>query len=164
MTHSIPLFKTGYGIIRKYLPNFIVRLLVRKDAVAKRFLVSLNGGYGIEFQRTSIPTVQFQLVLTNHSPVAITVDRIHFQFWLGQPVLTKDFTRRVLVDAYTTRTEYIPFELADNQASKITDCLDENRRIKGGCAPTLRLDLECQTGIGWFTKTEHLNYLGEISR
>jgi hypothetical protein len=137
---------------------------LKKDKIAKQLLVSLNPGYGIELQNSSIPTLSIQVVLTNHSPILVTVDRIHVQFWLGQPVVTEDYTRRIALEAYSTKVEFLSFQLADNQLQKIKESLDNDRRVKPGFSASLRLDLDCETGIGWVTKTENLNYSGEILR
>ena len=164
MPHTIPFFKTGFGIAKKYLPNWLIRIFLKKDRIAKKLLISLNPGYGIELQNSSIPQLSIQIVLTNHSPIVITVDRIHVQFWLGQPVVTQDYTRRITLDAYSTKVEFLFFQLADNQLQKIKDSLDAERRIKPGNSATLRLDLDCETGLGWISKTENINYNGEIVR
>jgi hypothetical protein len=164
MPHNIPLFKTGWGIAKKYLPNWLIRFFLKKDKIAKQLLVGLNPGYGIELQNSSIPTLSIQVVLTNHSPILITVDRIHVQFWLGQPVVTEDYTRRIALEAYSTKVEFLSFQLADNQLQKIKDSLDNERRIRPGNSASVRLDLDCETGLGWIAKTENLNYNGEILR
>jgi hypothetical protein len=164
MPHTIPLFKTGLGMVKKYLPNWLIRFFLKKDQIARQLLVSLNSGYGIELQQTSIPSLCIQVVLTNHSPILLTIDRIHVQFWLGQPVVMEDFTRRIELAAYTTKVEFLSFQLADNQFQKVKDSLDNERRIKPGFAATLRLDLDCETGLGRISKTEHINYNGEIHR
>lgn len=84
------------------LPRFVLRRKYPPPTVARNFNVDLESTRAIDLSfGSSIPQLRLRLRYLNWNPFPVTVDRVDFEIWFGQPTITAQRWQRRAVAAYS---------------------------------------------------------------
>ena len=113
------------GKAADWLPGFVLRRLFRPEKVAREIRVGLRGEKPIQ-PRTDDPFPQIDIwfEITNLSHLALTLDRLLFDLWFGQPTINGQILDLIRVPARTTSREIRYWSpLTPTQVNRIDDYL-----------------------------------------
>ena len=143
------------GQAAKILPGILSKIFFGPAKAKAQFEIDLSGHGPVAIRLNShIPEVEVRLRITNKGPIPISVDRILFQLWMGQPVVEFAELRRVLLHSQQTiGVASSRVFLSEPQRKAIESNLDQNRRPIN--MVMLHATVFCDCKVGHFDMSEH---------
>lgn len=90
----------------KRLPQFILRKIFKVEQLKKDIEIDLRSGTAIRLNFNSeIPNLSIWLRITNKTATPITIDRILFDVWFGQPLVTGHNLSKFVVNPKQTKKD-----------------------------------------------------------
>ena len=107
------------------LPPFVLRMLLKPEAVASKIDIDLRGENPIDLSlNAEVPHLDLYFQITNLSPLDLILDRLLAEVWFGQPTFTTAVLRRCDVPAgQITRGIHLRYQLSSAQRSQIKQFL-----------------------------------------
>ena len=111
------------GKLADLLPTFALRLFFPPSKIAKEVRVDLRGEKPVQARTdAAFPDISVWLELTNLSHVDLTLDRLLFDLWFGQPTITGSILEFEHVPARSgPKTIRFWTNLTPSQVSRIDD-------------------------------------------
>jgi hypothetical protein len=144
---GIYLGKTLLERILPLLPRFILKRFAKPNDLLRDFEIDLAGSGSFQIQLSGpVPQVEMTIRVTNKTVVPITVDRVLFEVWIGQPILEGAMIRRVTINPKGTTNIYSRFFLNELQKAAVKHYTDPAGRLTQ--TVTLNIEIFCDSQIG----------------
>ena len=134
------------------LPRFLVRKFVKIEQIQENLEVALASPapLTLHLKSTFAPQAEIILRITNKNAIPITIDRILFEIWLGQPFLQSAQLRRFTLKPKETNDYlYSRFYLNEVQRAAIGSESDEKAQQRNGFY-RIELTAYCDCKAGQF--------------
>ena len=144
-----------------FLPRWLERRMLPPANVQKEIRIDLRRQNPVSVQGGEVPTIWLWFEISNLSQIDITLDRLLFDVWFGQPTLRGAILGRAEIAKRSTATDIHFWTALDAQQ------VAQIKRYLGNPLPEVTVNFSAyfESRIGWLTvqsyvRHEHVSVTG----